>query len=75
MSGKDEMFIDDLQEDIQELRTLLKEAHDKMDDSNADIEYRDIVCQWCNSQSWNASGIIHSKDCILLRMRDIEGVG
>jgi len=68
-------MVEDLQEDIQELTTLLKEAHDKMDDSNADIEDRDFVCQWCHCQGWDAHGIIHSDDCILVRMRDIEGIG
>lgn len=58
-----------------DLKQLLREAHDLMDDSNAEIQYRDFVCQWCYSQSWDARGIIHIYDCILLRMRTIEGIG
>jgi len=58
-----------------EIKNLLKEAHDLMDDSNADLEYTDFVCQWCHALGWDAHGVIHSDDCILVRMRAIEGIG
>jgi len=57
------------------LLDLLKEAHDRMDDANTEIEYKDYVCMWCYSESWDGTGIIHSGDCILIRMRKIKGVG
>lgn len=55
-------------------RLLLKEAHDLLDDENAgeNAHYRDgklPKCIWCETVGYDGTGMKHSEDCILVRIR------
>lgn len=53
--------------------SLLQEAHDKMDDYNArhNPEQTVAFCMWCLEEGYDANGLIHQDDCILVRIRKV----
>jgi hypothetical protein len=51
------------------LEALLKEAHDAMDDLNADDDAHVVGCGWCQSFGYDGDGLNHKDDCILVRIR------
>ncbi len=53
---------------------LLKQAHDKMDDANTGLMPPDDLCHWCCAKKYDAQGIIHDEDCVLVRIRAIKGI-
>lgn len=61
------------EEDIQDLEKLLKEAHDKMDDDNNELDkhIQRPMCKWCGQTGYNSGGLDHTKDCILVKIRHV----
>lgn len=55
----------------EQLKLLLKEAHDLMDDFNSDSRWSDEkpYCGWCKTWGYDQHGLIHKDDCILVRIR------
>lgn len=56
-----------------ELDRLLKLAHDKMDDYNARHNPERTVpdCTWCLSEGYDANGLKHKDDCVLIQIRKV----
>ena len=56
-------------------KALLKEAHDKMDDMNAEldtsVELPAPRCKFCLETGYNANGLIHTEDCIIQKIRRV----
>ena len=59
----------------EQLKLLLKEAHDKMDDFNARQPVQSLVfpygCEWCGVSGHDAQGLKHRDDCILVKIRHV----
>lgn len=66
----------------EQLKLLLKEAHDKMDEANPAtyIDDNNIIgmlvahCHFCNETGYDAQGLKHEEDCILVRIRKVVSV-
>lgn len=56
-------------------KKLLEEAHDKMDDLNAAHQEMRLFawCNFCHESGYDANGLIHDEDCILVKIRKILG--
>lgn len=56
-----------------EILPLLKEAHDKMDDFNVTHNKEDTVgwCRWCISEGYDGQGLLHTDNCVLIRIRKV----
>lgn len=54
----------------EQLKLLLKEAHDKMDDDNVKIALGSY-CRWCKGAGYDSQGLIHEDDCILVKIRHV----
>jgi hypothetical protein len=56
-----------------EVIPLIQKAHDKMDQENANRLGYNPTCYWCNRSGYDATGILHTDDCILVEMRKVLG--
>ena len=55
---------------------LLKEAHDQMDDMNTHPDTLLSMaqlprCNWCRGEGYDANGMKHDEDCILVKIRHV----
>lgn len=55
---------------VAEERKLLQACHDEMDRANAREGDNDKLCIYCRSNTYNASGIIHTPQCIISQVRE-----
>ena len=49
------------------LSDVLKDAHDALDEINADRN--EASCRFCRGVGYDADGLIHVEDCIVVRLR------
>lgn len=60
---------------LDDILQLLKQAHDEMDDINAHgIPSRDLGCVFCSGTGYSSTRLIHSDDCILVKIRKVINV-
>lgn len=53
-----------------DLRDLIKAAHDKLDDLNAQFGDQGNLCLCCHAQRHHSDvGIIHRQNCLVVRLR------
>lgn len=57
---------------VKQLELLLKEAHDIIDNKNAQMEASDCTLICCgNSGKYDEQGLIHLDTCILVKIRHV----
>jgi hypothetical protein len=54
-------------------KTLLLEAHEILDDLNASELKINDVCYFCHVRGYNGKGILHTDNCILIKIRQVLG--
>ena len=57
------------QETRQRLLNALQELHDACDNLNVLMGTPSSLCVFCHSRFYNASGIIHEHDCVMVKTR------
>ncbi len=58
---------------LDSLRSLLQRCHDTLDDFNARGVHPNLVygCAWCKAKGYDAQGMRHDADCILMELRQV----
>ena len=55
---------------LNDLEELLQNAHDNMDGyNNRHLSKTSPNCKFCSGEGYDGNGLIHSEDCILVRIR------
>ena len=65
----DQCFYDAALAEVAKLEELLQLAHDNMDYLNGVLGTEERLCVFCGSKEADGGGIVHSKDCLIIKMR------
>src|SRR3990167_1329542 len=65
----DQLLYDAVLAEVAKLEELLQLAHDNMDYLNGVLGTEERLCVFCGSKEADGGGIVHSKDCLIIKMR------